>query len=46
METLEHDHAEFDNVNKRYKDQLIKVKVGTSELVRSILDQLFSFTDV
>lgn len=33
VETLEHDLAEFRNVNKRYKDQLIKVKVGTRELV-------------
>ena len=29
-ETLENDLAEFENVNRRYKDQLIKVKVGYS----------------
>ena len=27
METLENDLAEFENVNRRYKDQLVKVKV-------------------
>ena len=30
VETLEHDLAEFQNINRRYKDQLIKVKVGRS----------------
>lgn len=29
VETLEHDLTEFGNINRRYKDQLIKVKVGT-----------------
>lgn len=29
METLEYDLAEFENINRRYKDQLIKVKVCT-----------------
>jgi len=28
VETLENDLAEFENVNRRYKDQLVKVKVG------------------
>ena len=28
VETLESDLAEFENVNRRYKDQLVKVKVG------------------
>ena len=46
METQEHDLAEFDNINKRYKDQLIKVKVGTGELARSTSDQRFLSTDV
>ena len=30
METLENDLSEFENVNRRYKDQLVKVKVGRS----------------
>ena len=30
VETLEHDLSEFENVNRRYKDQLIRVKVGYS----------------
>lgn len=30
VETLENDLAEFENVNRRYKDQLVKVKVGCS----------------
>ena len=46
VETLEHDLAEFENVNKRYKDQLIKVKVGTRELVHSISDQQFFSTQM
>jgi len=32
VETLENDLAEFENVNKRYKDQLVKVKVGCSRV--------------
>ena len=36
VETLRHDLAEFGNINRRYKDQLIKVKVGApSWLMRS-----------
>lgn len=33
VETLEHDLGEFGNISRRYKDQLIKVKVRCSELV-------------
>ena len=32
METLENDLTEFENVNRRYKDQLVKVKVGCSRV--------------
>jgi hypothetical protein len=39
VQTLEYDLAEFENVNKRYKDQLIKVKVGTFELIDAISGQ-------
>ena len=47
MKTLERDLArEFGDIKKRYRDQLIKVRVGTGELFRPILDQRFSSTDV
>lgn len=46
VQTLEYDLAEFENVNKRYKDQLIKVKVGTSVLVGVISRRCSWSTDV
>ena len=37
LKTFEDDMHEFKNVNKKYRDQLIKVKVGIVLLVATVI---------